>query len=145
MRGKDGIFDTTRLLRNQPFGEWVNVFFDPSKISEAQILKLIKAKNCPRAQHITGEFILNPFIAAGDPIQLSFENDQDTTLSALQLPKNWKLIGLEIGSPLKKGTHTITITSSKSSKKGRHPIKLSFSDGSQIEDQVTLVRQIGKH
>ena len=145
MRGKEGVFDTTRLLRSSPFGEWVNVFFDPKKITEAQLLRHIKARNCPRAQHITSTHALNPFIAAGDPVQLSITVKEDCKLNSIELPKNWNLLDLTTGTSLPKGPHTLTITTSKRSSQGSHPIKLVLSDGTKVNESITVVRQIGKH
>ena len=72
MRGKEGVIDTTRLLRRKPFGEWVTVFYEPKKVTEAQLLAWIKANRCPRAALVREKDpagVMNPFVAAGDVVQ----------------------------------------------------------------------------
>ena len=139
------MIDTTRLLRSSPFGEWVNVFYDPQKIAPKTMLELIRRRDCPRAKHTksSNPRLLNPFIAPGDPVQIRVKADSVTTISKQsQLPAGWKVAG---DQKLKKGENVVTITVPKSTRAGSHSIKLKTGENKQVKCQVTVVSQVGRH
>lgn len=145
VRGKDGVVDTTRLLRQSPFGEWVNVFYDPSKIKPAEMLQLIKKNDCPRARHTTvrNKQLLNPIIAPGDPVQINFSASADTSISdQSKLPNGWKIAG---SKKLSKGENFVTLSVPRSTKQGSHTVKISTADGQSVELEVIVVSQVGRH
>ena len=145
VRGKTGVVDTTRLLRSSPFGEWVNVFYDPAKTDEAKLLQLIKERDCPRAKRTTGktQSVLNPIIAPGEPIQIKFELKQDSGLSRkTELPKKWELVG---NADFRKGANVITIQTPKSIPQGTKEFELEFDSGEKVRAVVDVVQQVGKH
>lgn len=143
VRGKTGIVDTTRLLRSSPFGEWVNVFYDPKKTDESAILNLIKKNDCPRARQTKSNAVQNPFVAPGDPIQIKFELKESAKLaSTSKLPGNWEIVG---NHQFQKGSNLLTIQTPKSAKRGTESIKLEFSNGAKIQATVDVVQQVGKH
>lgn len=145
VRGKKGIVDTTRLLRNSPFGEWVNVFYDPSKTDETTILAMIKKNDCPKARRTDSRngVVQNPYLAPGDPIQMKIELTANAKLVGTSgLPEGWEVVG---DGKFDKGTSLLTIQTPKSAKQGPASIKLEFDNGSKIEAKVDVVKQVGKH
>ena len=150
MRGLDGVYDTTRLLRRSPFGEWVNVYFDPTKISESELLKHIKANRCPRAELLQAPkgkdiALLNAYAASGDVVQVRLTSTSGTKLVDAKLPDGWKLLSASAGSAFAKGTHYLSIQVAPRAKQGAATIRLNFEDGAGLSGQVAVVRQVGKH
>ena len=117
-------------MRRSPFGEWVNVFYDPSQTNEATLLQLIKNRQCPGAQHITDSqgYALNPVIGPGDPVQLRIESAQPVEMTAeSQLPQGWQLAGQASGG---EGIQIVTLATPGNTAQGDEDIALHFSDGS---------------
>jgi hypothetical protein len=145
VRGKEGVVDTTRMVRQSPFGEWVNVFYDPKKIKPETMLKLIIKEDCPKAKQTIGsnKQLLNPFIAPGDPVQFSISAKSETAITdKSELPSGWKIVGKGL---LNKGENVVTLTVPRKVKAGSHTVKLVMADGKQVEGTVTVVSQVGKH
>ena len=134
MRGKEGVIDTTRLVRSKPFGEWVTVYYRPDKVKEEQLLKWIRANRCPRAALVRDqEEVRNPFVAAGDAVELKFEGK----LRSSRLPSGWKVVKHE-GSQ-------VLVQVPKEAAQGDYTLVLTRADGETVKGKVSVVRQVGKH
>ena len=148
MRGQEGVFDTTRLVRRSPFGEWVNVYFDPAKVTEAKLLKAITANRCPRAELVQPpkrNALLNEFAAPGDVVQFRYDAPSATTLTAAVLPEGWQLLDAELESAIKKGTNHLSVRVPDDAKQGTLALSLTFADCTTIKGRVAVVQQVGKH
>ena len=133
------------MLRSSPFGEWVNVYYDPSKTDPATLLQLIKNRDCHNAQHVSDlqGHALNPIIAAGDPVQFQIKSDQPLELAAeSQLPQGWQFAGQ---ASTGEGTQIVTVATPGSTRQGNVDVQLRFTDGTSIETQIAVVRQVGSH
>lgn len=121
------------------------MYYDPDVIKPETMLALIKKKDCPRAAHTKAkeERLLNPFIAPGDPVQISINAKSATKISnQSKLPSGWKIVGK---GDLKKGDNFVTLTVPSSTQQGRHDIRIAYGDNEKIDCQVNVVRQVGKH
>ena len=136
------MIDTTRLLRSSPFGEWVNVFYDPKQTDIETLVQLMRTGGCSGASHVedTSGLVLNPYIAPGDPIQLNAGEIKDQELSpGSQLPSGWELAASSDGSDV------LTLATTSSTPKGSTNFVLEFKSGETIEAEVAVVRQVGRH
>ena len=127
MRGLDGVYSDTKLLRRAPFGEWVTVYFDPKKQTEKQLLARIRATRCPQAQHVTAPGLRTPFVAAGDVVQL----DTTSTITRLEAPKGWKTVP---------GTANIQLPSDARSAN----LTAHLADGKTLTAKVNVVSRVGR-
>ena len=127
MRGLDGVYSDTKLIRRVPFGEWVTVYFDPAKHTEKQLLARIRATRCPRAQHVTAPGLRTPFVAAGDVVQL----DTTSTISRLDAPKGWKSLPGTANIQVPTGASSATLTA-------------HLADGKTITAKVNVVSRVGR-
>ena len=121
------------------------MFYDPTKTDESTLLQLIKEKDCPRAKRTLGKAksVLNPIIAPGEPIQIKFELNQDSTLvETSKLPKQWEMVGRR---QYKKGANLLMIQTPKSTSSGTKEFFLEFSSGENVRVIVDVVQQVGKH
>jgi len=143
VRGKKGVIDTTRLLRRQPFGEWVNVYYRPGEITEAKLFELIKANRCPRAEQLTAA--VTPFAAAGDTLQLKLQSDTETAIKSVDLPDGWKFEDAKVGDPLGAGEIRLSIQVDKKARQGDFDLGVTLADGKVVRGQVSIVGQVGKH
>ena len=84
-------------LRGRPFGEWILVYYDKSKITEEKLLNLTKNNGCKRAAVIRDQvvksgkssaLIINPYICPGDTVVLKINSDGSEKIQ-LELPKGW--------------------------------------------------------
>ena len=134
------MIDTTRLLRSSPFGEWVNVFYDPAQTNIDTLVQLMRTGGCSGASHITDTdgLVLNPVIAPGDPIQLK---SGDVNTQALKpgsrLPSGWELAS--------NSNDVLTLSTNSSTPRGYTNFVLEFESGERIEGEVAVVRQVGRH
>ena len=126
MRGLDGVYSDTKLLRRSPFGEWVTVYFDPKKQTEKQLLTRIRATRCPGAQHVTAPGLRTPFVAAGDVVQL----DTTSTITRLEAPEGWKVVP---------GTANIQLPANAKSA----ILTAHLADGKTLAAKVNVVSRIG--
>ena len=126
MRGLDGVYSDTKLLRRVPFGEWVTVYFDPKKHTEEQLLARIRATRCPRAQHVTAPGIRTPFVAAGDVVQL----ETTSTITRIEAPDGWKPVVGTANIQLPKDAKSTTLTA-------------HLADGKTLTAKVNVVSRIG--
>ena len=132
-------------MRSSPFGEWVNVFYDPSKTNTATLLQLIKDRNCASAQHIADRkgHALNPIIAPGDPVQFQVKSAAALELNAAsQLPDGWKLAGQSSGG---EGLQIVTFSTPNNTQQGNVDLDLQFSNGTSVATRIAVVRQVGRH
>ena len=132
-------------MRSSPFGEWVNVFYDPSKTDTAQLLQLIKNRKCANARHITDAqgYALNPIIAPGDPVQVQIKSPKPVELTAeSQLPQGWQIAGQDSGG---KGIQIVTLSTPKDTQQGNVDVELRFAGGESIKTQIAVVSQVGSH
>jgi len=130
-------------VRYNPFGEWVIVYFDPTKTSEATLLKLIRAKGCPNAGLIRSKgqsIALTPIITPGDTALIQIQLAEESTLSASQLPKGWVISsGL---ANLKAGTHHLSIRTPSGTAKKKQNVTLKDSEGSTYNFPIELVSRV---
>ena len=134
MRGREGVIDTTRLVRSKPFGEWVTVYYRADKVKEEQLLKWIKANRCPKAALVRNkDAVRNPFVAAGDVVQMVTKGK----VVSSTMPIGWKIT--------KKDGENVLVQVPKKAKEGDYEIKLTLADGKVIPGKVSVVRQVGKH
>ena len=130
MRGKKGVIDTTRLLRNSPFGEWVTVYYRPDEVDEEQMLKWIKANRCPRAALVRrADGVRNPFVAPGDIVQIKAKGK----VAKDKLPKGWTIAEVV--------DDYVFLQVPKAAKQGDYNLPL----GPGVNGKVSVVRQVGKH
>ena len=123
----------------------MNVFYDPSKTDTATLLKLIKNRNCPGARHISDSkgHVLNPIIGPGDPVQFQIQSAEPLEITAeSQLPDRWRLAGQTSAGD---GSQIVTLSTPGNTRQGNVDVKLRFSNGTNIEAQIAVVRQIGRH
>ena len=133
------------MLRGNPFGEWVNVFYDPSKTDTDTLLQLIRDRNCRNAQHITDTagHALNPIIAPGDPVQFRVESANPVELTdETRLPDGWELAGQTAGG---EGVQILTVTTPSTTREGDVDVDLRFADGKSVATQISVVGQVGRH
>lgn len=134
------MIDTTRLLRRSPFGEWVNVFYDPNQTNIETLVRLMRTGGCSGASHIPDPngLVLNPIIAPGDPIQLNSGTIKMQELSsASRLPSGWQFVS--------SSNDVLTLSTSSSTPMGDTSFVLEFESGETFEAEVAVVRQIGSH
>ena len=146
MRGKEGVFDTTRLLRRSPFGEWVTVYYDPKKVSEGELLKWIKANRCPRAAQVieaTESAVLTPYVARGDTAQIRIKVAKEATLETIKLPEGWRLLNAD--KKLSSGNNYLSIQTPGDAASGEIEISLKPEGSEQFSGKITVVEQVGKH
>ncbi len=133
------------MVRREPFGEWVNVFYDPQQIDTATILDRIIQERCPDAKQTLSPdgTVLNPMIAAGDPIQIRVSLDDETTIKRSHLPEDWNLCN-DPESPLS-GQIVMTIATSPETKQGKHTFEIHFANEQKFSGTVEVVEQVGQH
>ena len=134
-------------LRRKPFGEWILVYFDKSKISEKTLLQLTKTRGCKRAAVIRGKEVkagstsgqvINPYLCAGDSIAVEINSNGKEQLE-LETPQGWTFKMPEKVN----GKVTVFINIPAGSKEGAYTIKLK--SGSESADmKCHLVKKIGK-
>ncbi|MEM7454104.1 MAG: hypothetical protein AAF456_07085 [Planctomycetota bacterium] len=138
------------MVRQEPFGEWVNVFYDPDQIDAATMLDLIIKEDCPNAKQTTraaGEdgFVLNPMIAPGDPVQFEVQLDSEARLSANSaIPEGWSIFG-ESEHSFPEGKQIVTLITGNDAVAGDHPVVLIFDSNQIVTGVVTVVDQVGQH
>jgi len=123
--GQKGIHDTTMLLRRSPFGEWVVVYYDPEQTSEAKILKRVRTNGCRNAAIVRAKkksTTMNPFVAAGDCVQLRLILEEKTSLTISKIPTGWKFEGKLKDLPA--GEHYLNIYVPKGAQQKRSQIVL---------------------
>jgi hypothetical protein len=143
VRGQKGVIDTTRLVRQSPFGEWVNVYYLPDQITEAKLLAHIKANRCPRASRVDG--VVNPFAAPGDVVQLKFNAKAETSIKTITLPDGWTLHEKKVGDTLSAGANVLAVSVSRSAAQGDHELKIELANRQIVTGEVAVVKQVGKH
>lgn len=108
------------LVRRSPFAEWVVVYFDPAKIDESKLLRLIRNGGCRNANLVRSKgnnLAMNSYIAGGDMIQLQIHLEKPQKISIPKLPKAW-VISQDLTQPLPEGPHFLNIRVPKSTSKG---------------------------
>ena len=132
-----GVLDVVMQLRRKPFGEWILVYFDKTKISERTLLSLAQKRGCKRAAVIKGKkkeignvslLALNPYLCAGDTAAIGIKTSGTEKLS-LELPEGWSGTVPEQVS----GTEIIFIQTPPKVKQGQYEIH--YKSGS---DKVSL-------
>jgi hypothetical protein len=121
-------------LRSKPFGEWILVYYDKTKTSEAKLLNLAKTKGCKRASVIRDQIvksgkssalIFNPYICPGDTVVLEINSDGSEKIK-LELPEGWTCkIPEKISGKLK-----VYITTTNKKDYGKKSMK--FTSGSSV-------------
>ena len=131
-------------MRSSPFGEWVNVYYDPKKTDNKSLLSLIRKNQCPRATLIEDKekHVLNPIIAPGDPVQIQVKLEKPATLTGGKLPKGWTLASEK---SLKKGLNIITLKTPKNTKQGEQSLVIKLSNNTKIDSKIDVVKQVGRH
>ena len=123
-------------LRRKPFGEWVLIYFDKTKITEEALLSLAKNKGCKRAAIIrdkkkdlgkTSVTLMNPYICPGDSIALEISSDGSEKIE-LELPEGWSCKMPDTIS----GTATVFIKTTAKAKRGEFTVK--FKNGLKSAD-----------
>lgn len=130
-------------VRYHPFGEWVIVYFDPEKTSEDALLKKIRNNGCPKAALVRGKkesIALTPIITPGDTALIQIQLEQDTSLTAIDLPEGW-LISSELNN-LEEGTHLLSIRTPSRTAKKKRTITLKDDDGEDYEFHIELVSRV---
>ena len=148
MRGKEGVIDTTRLLRRKPFGEWVTVYYRPEDVTEEQLMTWVKANRCTRAALVRaeeGSLVMAPFVAPGDVVQLRLNVGKATALEEVALPKGWKLVGSQPGDRLAAGEGFLAIQTTRDAGDGLTKLAIGLADGTKFNMEVWVVSQVGKH
>lgn len=132
-------------MRSRPFGEWVLIYFDKSKITEIKLLDLCKKKGCKRAAVIAGKTaksgntsakVVNPYICAGDTLVLEIESDGKDKLS-VDLPDGWKA---DISTKIA-GKKTVFVQTSAKTAQGAKVLKLKVGEAT-VELKCDVVRKI---
>ncbi len=140
--------DTTRLLRNRPFGEWVTVYYRPGDTGEAELLAWMKKAGCPRATLVRDRgrsVVLNPVVAPGDAVQVRVGAAAATTLRAASLPEGWRLLAPPRGGDVAAGGSYIWVQVPRSAARGHVAVEFTLGDGTRVKGALAVVRQVGKH
>ncbi len=104
--GEKGVYHVSMLVRDNPFKEWVTVFYDPDQISEEKLLSLLRERRCPKAtldRPGDGKLtVMNPYVGAGGIVQFKTISRPTAKLSTSPCPKavNWS--GRRQGSPTRR-------------------------------------------
>ena len=139
MSSSEGVIATTKLIRRIPFKEWTVVYYNPGKIDEQTLLRLIKAHRCPRAEIERSPGVLNPVIAGGDSLIVSLNAENATTLKSADLPEGW---AAPIGQKLKKGRNLIAIRTASDVLKGQQSFKLTAAHSTPIKFRAEIVARV---
>ena len=115
----------------------MNVFYDPSKTDVDSLLGLIRKKGCSNASHTDDSVVLNPIIAPGDPVQVRLGSASSVSREESRLPSGWQLADTN--------SEVVTIATPRSTKSGNVSFSLKLENGEEIEGEVAVVRQIGRH
>lgn len=125
-------------LRRKPFGEWILIYYDKSKISEEALLSFAKKRGCKRASLIKGKKIqssnisaqaLNPYLCKGDTAVIELSSNGLEKLR-LELPEGWSGSVPETIS----GTETVFIRTPSNVKQGEY--KIHFKNGSEQQSVI---------
>ncbi len=76
-------------------------------------------------------------------MQFRIESAQALDMSAeSKLPKGWQVAGQTSGG---EGVQIVTVSTPRDTQQGNVDINLKFSNGTNIETQIAVVRQVGRH
>lgn len=146
VRSESGVHEVTMLVRNKPFKEWVTVYYDPEKTNEEKLLKLIRAKRCPRASQVrvaNEKFTaMNPFTSEGEIVQLRIADVPKDKAPELVLPEGWKVFGDAKGFPDSKGKTYISVQVPAKAKQQAYKIGIRISEDKKLETEVEVVRKV---
>lgn len=135
------------LVRSSPFREWVNVYYDPTQINEAKLLKLLRARRCPKAAldrpQAAPLTLMNPAVGPGGIIQLQVSPETALEIQRTELPPEWKLIGPAKQKVAAKATIYLSVQVPADSKHGKFPIRLHPVTGGPLEATAEVVRKVG--
>jgi hypothetical protein len=134
------------LVRQKPFKEWVAVYYDPDATNEEKLLKLLRARRCPRASvdRVDHEKFtaMNPFVSEGEVVQLRIADMPKDESPDLVLPAGWRAIGDAIGFSDKAGRNFISIQVPAKSEQKKYKVSLKISEVEMLETDIEVVRNV---
>ena len=135
------------LLRQKPFKEWITVYYEPGKITEDRLLKLLRERRCARARLDRAEAVpvtvMNPQVGPGDLVQLRVSPELKAAAGHLSLPKGWKVVGNPSASKGTDGTTWFSIQTDVKTAPGTHGISLAREGEEAVALTVEVVRKVG--
>lgn len=136
------------LVRNTPFREWVTVYYEPSKITEAKLLELLRKKRCPRAalDRTPGDKLtaMNPVVGPGGIVQLQATLPANRDPLKWKLPDGWQLVGPATGSKGEDGKTYVSVQVPGEAKAASYSLAVSTSNKETTTSAVEVVRRVGK-
>jgi len=135
------------LVRSKPFREWVTVYFDPAKVSEEKLLRLLRERRCPRASldRKTDDKLtaMNPFVGPGGVVQLQVPQLPDGHAPGVDLPADWKLVGPETGVAGKDGKLYLSVQVPAKVEAKKYTLGVSVPKHRTVQTEVEVVRRVG--
>ncbi len=136
------------LFRRAPFKEWITVYYDPEKISEQKILKLLHQRRCKSSKldRLENDKLtaMNPFASSGEIIQLRITGIPKNDGYKIKLPDGWKITGDANGVKHEDGKTYLSIKVPEKTPQKKYNIGLTLAEGGTLEIQVEIVRGIGR-
>jgi hypothetical protein len=134
------------LVRMKPFKEWINVYYDPETTSEAALLKTLHEKRCASAtadQVVKDDLtVLNPFLSAGEIVQLRIAGVPKGKAIDVALPDGWKVVGDSKGFSGKDGKTYLSIQVPAKAAQKKYKVGVKIPDEKTLEAEIEVVRKI---
>ncbi|MEJ6699742.1 MAG: hypothetical protein QNL01_02110 [Akkermansiaceae bacterium] len=134
------------LVRMKPFKEWIYVYYDPEKTSEAKLLKTLHENRCASAtadQFVKDDItVLNPFLSAGEIVQLRITGVPKGKALDASLPDDWKVVGDSKGFSGKDGKTYLSIKVTPKVAQKKYKVGVKISDDKSLEAVIEVVRKI---
>jgi hypothetical protein len=143
--GEKGVHHVSMLVRDNPFKEWITVYFDPEQITEEKLLSLLRERRCPKATlDRPGEgklTVMNPYLGAGGIVQFKTTSPPDGKALRVTLPEGWKWVGPESGSIDKEeGVTYFSAQAPAKASLGKCLISISSENAGEMKSSVEVVR-----
>ncbi len=130
----------------KPFKEWVTVYYDPEKITEAKLLKLLHERRCKSSKVdrvVNDEFTaMNPFVSAGEIAQIRIPDSGKEAAAKMTLPEGWKIVGEAKGVTHKDGKTYLSLLIPKKAGQKKYVIGMTLADKKALKTTVEVVRRI---
>lgn len=107
----------------------MNVYYQPEKVTEAKMLAMIRKGGCPNSRIIRSaedSTTMNPYVAAGDTVQIRLKLSAANNVTVTGLPKGW--VADNTGGQLGGGVHYLNIRTPKSTSDGNYAVQVKVGE-----------------